>query len=154
MGVFFFDSSAIVKRYVSEPGSPRVVSLTDPGCGNRVYLARISSVEVLAAIARQARAGNIDMSDVADASRLFRHDLLHEYRIVEITSAVLDRAMDLVEAHPLRAYDAVQLASALDINRRRLTRGLPPIVLVSCDVALNDGAFREGLNVEDPTAHP
>jgi hypothetical protein len=39
--VYFFDSSAVVKRYVAELGSPWVIQILDPAQGNRVYLERV-----------------------------------------------------------------------------------------------------------------
>jgi predicted nucleic acid-binding protein len=50
---YFFDSSALVKRYATETGSAWVDSLTDPRVGNRVYVAAITHVEVVAAIAQE-----------------------------------------------------------------------------------------------------
>jgi uncharacterized protein len=53
--VYFFDSSAIVKRYLIETGTAWVGSITDLAAGNRVYLARVTLVEVISAITRKAR---------------------------------------------------------------------------------------------------
>lgn len=52
MTAYFFDSSAIVKRYLNEVGSSWVTSLADLAAGNDVYLARIAFVEVISAITR------------------------------------------------------------------------------------------------------
>jgi uncharacterized protein len=57
-------------------------------------------------------------------------------------------------AHGLRAYDAVQLAAALEVNRSHQTGGSGPVTLVSAADALNAAATAEGLTVEDPNAHP
>lgn len=46
--------------------------------------------------------------------------------------------------HRLRAYDAVQLAVALDVHRRQEIAGLGPVALVSADRDLNDAAIAEG----------
>ena len=53
MASYFLDSSALVKRYAAETGSAWVESLTDPRAGNRIYVAAIAHVEVVAAIARK-----------------------------------------------------------------------------------------------------
>lgn len=52
MAGFFCDSSAVVKRYVNEAGSNFVDSLADLKNGNVILLARITRVEIAAAIAR------------------------------------------------------------------------------------------------------
>jgi hypothetical protein len=63
--VFFCDSSAIVKRYVKEIGTPWVLSLVAPAAGNRIYVARITSVEVVSAVTRRQRGGNFTLNHVS-----------------------------------------------------------------------------------------
>ncbi len=58
MAAYFFDSSAIVKRYVSESGTQWVTDKLEPTAGNEVYAARISGAEVVSTIARRAREAN------------------------------------------------------------------------------------------------
>ena len=47
--------------------------------------------------------------------------------------------MRLANTHALRAYDAVQLAAALEINQKEQDAGFAPVTLISGDQALNDG---------------
>ena len=118
MAVYFFDSSAVVKRYVQESGTGWIQRLAHPRAGNLTYLARITAVEVCAAIARRRRAGTVPSSDAAAALARFRFDLAQEYLVLEITASLLAGAMRLADTHELRAYDAVQLAAALELNSR------------------------------------
>ena len=53
-------------------------------------------------------------------------------------------------AHALRAYDAVQLAAALEIRQQAQDAGFAPVTLISADQALNDAATAEGLAVSAP----
>jgi predicted nucleic acid-binding protein len=55
VSAYFFDSSAIVKRYVKEEGSAWVISTSDRASGAHVYLASITGVEVVAALARKRK---------------------------------------------------------------------------------------------------
>lgn len=48
MAIFFCDSSAVVNRYITETGSVWLEATIDPAQGNRVYVARITFVEVIA----------------------------------------------------------------------------------------------------------
>ena len=153
MAVYFCDSSAIVKCYVQEQGSVWMVTLLDATAGHHLYLARITGVEVIAAIRRRARRGDIAAPDAAAALAQFRQDFAGLYRIIEITPAFLTRAMALAETHALRGYDAVQLAAAVEVNIRGATLGLPVLTLVSADGELNVAAASEGLVVEDPSMH-
>ena len=55
MAHYFFDSSALVKRYVHEDGTAWVRRLTRRSAGRRIYLARITNVEVASAVARRRK---------------------------------------------------------------------------------------------------
>lgn len=153
MAVYFFDSSAIVKRYVRETGARWVSSVIDPAAGNEIYLARITGVEVVSALVRRGREGTMSERDMAAALTQFRKDFAGEYQALEMTASVMGRAMSLAEAHALRGYDAVQLAAALEVNNFCLAAGLPACAIVSADEALNIAATAEGLTVDNPNTH-
>jgi uncharacterized protein len=84
----------------------------------------------------------------------FRSDFGSAYLISELTPTLVDRAMDLAQAYSLRGYDAVQLATAVDVNAERREYGLPLLTLVSADTDLNQAATTEGLAVENPNDQP
>ncbi|MDT4896614.1 MAG: uncharacterized protein QOH25_1691 [Acidobacteriota bacterium] len=150
MPVYFFDSSAIVKRYVKETGTEWIIKLTDPAKLNRIYIASITGVEVVSAISRRARNGDISKAETFDATDQFTLDFYSQYRVLEITYTLINEAMVLAIRFPLRGYDAVQLAAALAINERRLLLSLPSLTLISADDALNAAAISEGLTVNNP----
>jgi len=151
---FFFDSSAIVKRYVSETGTNWVVQQTHPRQRNGIYLARTAGVEVVSAITRRHRSGTISAPVATQVLADFRFDFSTQYRLVGITPRLIQSAMRLVEAHGLRGYDAIQLAAALQAHSRLLARQRPALTLISADIALNAAAVIEGLPVDDPNNHP
>jgi uncharacterized protein len=132
VAVYVVDSSALVKRYI----------------------AGITGVEVVSALTRQARGGALAPTDAAQALTQFRHDFAHQYQTVDLTPLLIARAMALAETHALRGYDAVQCAVAVELHRARQARGMLVLTLVSADIALNTAAAAEGLQVEDPNAHP
>ena len=151
---YYLDSSALVKRYVSEAGSTWVSALFDPALDNEVFIAAITPVEIIAALTRRTRGGSMAPADATSACNLFRSDLRTSYQIVELTDRLITRAMRLAEAHALRGYDAVQLAAALEVNALCVQNGLLPITFVSADNDLNAVATREGLSVDNPNTHP
>jgi uncharacterized protein len=150
---YFVDSSALVKRYVQEIGTPWIRNLTHRSTGHEIYLVRITAVEVTAAVARRRRGKTISPSKATSLLSRFRKHLAGRYTVLELTSTLLDAAMKLANAHGLRAYDAVQLATALELNKQWLDAGLS-VVLASADQELNAAATAEGLAVEDPLLHP
>lgn len=57
MARFFFDSSALVKRYIIEKGTPRVLELVEGA--ERLAASHLALVEVTATIVRRRKAGDI-----------------------------------------------------------------------------------------------
>jgi uncharacterized protein len=150
VAAYFVDSSALVKRYVQERGTAWVRSLTHRRTGNQILLASITVVEVTAAVARRRAGKTITPAQASSFLSQFRKHVTGRYTILEITPGVLADAATLANRHVLRAYDAVQLGAALELNR--ISQG--GIVLASADHELNAAATAEGLAVEDPNSHP
>ena len=64
------------------------------------------------------------------------------------TSAVIEEAARLIDRHPLRAYDALQLAGCLVASE-----SMPePVTFVCADTRLCDAAASEGLTTLNPVA--
>lgn len=154
MAFYFMDSSALVKRYISETGSAWVLGLFDPIVNNEVFIAAITGVEIVAAITRRTRSGSISATDAAMVCNQFRNDWQTEYQIIEITESIIISGMTLAQTYGLRGYDAVQLAAGCAVNVLCIANSLPPMVFVSSDNELNVAASSEGLIVENPNMHP
>jgi uncharacterized protein len=80
-----------------------------------LIVTRITWVEILSALARRQREGSLDVSQVSQILQVFRDEFDTRFQIVELLPEVTQMAGQLVSRHPLRAYDAIQLASALCI---------------------------------------
>lgn len=154
MSAYFFDSSGLVKRYSKETGTAWVVDLFKPAGVARIYVARVTYVEVVSALARKARGGKISGSAETKAVGRLRRAFQGKFRSVEITKTLIDVAADSARRHKLRGYDAVQLAAALQVQRRRAALNLSPLIFVSADNDLNAAAAAENLAVENPNNYP
>ena len=152
MASYFFDSSAIAKRYLTELGSAWVRTIANPAAMHDIYLVRVTPVEVVSALVRQSPP--LPAVDLARNLIDFRHDYQNQYQMVAVNEAVVDRAMTLAETHRLRGYDAVQLAAALELLAVGASAGLPQLNFISADNQLNAAAGAEGLKVDNPTTHP
>jgi uncharacterized protein len=151
---YFFDSSALFKRYENEQGSSWVAATVDPTSGARIYVAAITGVEVIAAFARKVKGKHVSPLDAAAAVSRFHHDFANEYLIIGISDAVITRSMTLAEEHALRGYDAVQLGAALEVTGRRATLGVTtPLTIVTGDIELLNAAAAEGLLTDNPDVH-
>ena len=61
-------------------------------------------------------------------------------------------ARSVLERHPLRANDALQLASAMIANTAVVDAKLSPLLFLSSDDRLNAAAASEGLVVDNPNS--
>ena len=154
MSLYFLDSSALAKRYIAEVGSAWIRDLTNPLARNHLLIARITWVEVLSALARRQREGNMTPGEVAQVTQTFRYDLDMQYRVSELDQALAVAAGELVTRHPVRAYDAVQLAAALRIQAGLAQVTSPALTFLSADDRLLAIARAEGLLTDNPNDHP
>src|SRR5215475_3061831 len=133
MANYYADSSVLVKRHVPEAGSAWVKILTTPTTGNAIVTAHLSLIEPYSALNRRVRENFIDVPDykniTVDLSVIFSS----QYGIIPLIPIVMNTAKDLLERHPLRAYDAVQLASALYARNHLRATGHAGLIFLSAD---------------------
>jgi uncharacterized protein len=111
------DSSALVKRYVLETGTAWVRGITRHNPSTVIYIAHITAVEVTCAVARRRKGKTLTPPRASSILRRFRQHLAARYTIIEVTPDLIGDAMRLGNTHALRAYDAMQLAVALEVNQ-------------------------------------
>jgi len=150
MTVYYLDPSALVKHYVTEPGSAWVRALVDAE-GNVLATAEITIAEVSAALAVVARVGRISRRQRDEFWGKFKLDFLTHCPFLPTHRALINQAADLCQKHPLRGFDAVHLASGLQL-RDTLGRQ-QAVVYVTGDGTLAQAAQAEGLVVDDPFWH-
>lgn len=138
----------------NETGSDWFRALADPASGNVVITSRVSIIEVYSAFNRRVREASLSPADYAQLAADFASIYGAEYQIIELTVAVADRARVLLEHHVLRAYDAIQLASALITSEAFQAAGLSASIFVAADNRLLDVARAEGLAIDNPNVHP
>lgn len=156
MATFYLDSSAVVKLYVAEPGSQWVESLVtaradDGRPAHVVTLSKVGVVEVAAAVARRGREGSLDAERQAAILNAFLADCERRFFTLAVLDDQLRLAVALLRRQPLRGYDAVHLASALDLDRHLRDAGMPGLTFVAADSASRAAAQAEGLVVVDPS---
>lgn len=150
---YYFDSSALIKRYITEDGTDWVRTIVMRSAGHIIVLSRITTVEMVSALARRKREGSISSRQMRAIRHLIERHETREYSILGLTGVVAKLAEDLLNRHVLRAYDAVQLATALQANAQLSAARLSSLVFASADKRLLLAADNEGLPIEDPNAH-
>jgi predicted nucleic acid-binding protein len=134
--IHFLDSSVLAKRYLAEPGSDLVRRTLR---SSRLAAARITHAEVSAAIARAHRERGVTLAQRDALLDRFDEDFA-DLTVVELRATTISAVRSLVTKHPLRAYDAVQLACALALRRARIA-----LTFWTADGPLFAAATAEGL---------
>jgi predicted nucleic acid-binding protein len=106
----FFDSSALVKRYVDEAGTADVLAWCDRA--TELALSVIAIPELISAFRRLVREQRISESQYAGLKADFLADLADAI-ICDTSPQVVQRSIDAIEVVPLRGMDAVHIGAAL-----------------------------------------
>ena len=150
MTTYFVDTSAMVKRYVNEPGSAWVLSWIEQVTGNVIVVSELTIVEVVSALARRRRDKTLDADVVISVQNDFLAHMEDEYVVVVLESKIVTKARQLVVQYPLRTLDAVQLACAIDST----TLFDEPVIFICADLNLIRAAAAEGFATDNPNLHP
>jgi uncharacterized protein len=153
MAAYYLDASAIVKRYLRESGSRWVTDLWNRTPEATLLSAELVDVEVVCALSRAERAGRIGLSRRNKSAALYLLDAQQVLDHISLTAEILRLAHRLALRYPLRAYDAVHLAAALQLAEQLSRMSLPAPAFVSADGNLLAAARAEGLIAEDPNEH-
>ena len=153
MTIYYLDASAIAKRYLQESGSLWVTALWTRAGEISLFSAALVNVEVVCALSRAQREERIGMRRRNESAAMFALEAQQNLESIAVSDAILQSAHRLALRHPLRAYDAIHLATALELAERMLWAGLPAPIFVSADGNLLVAARAEGLVVENPNEH-
>jgi predicted nucleic acid-binding protein len=149
LGLYYLDTSALVKLYIREPGTERILRLASRQVDNRMAILSLTAVEFRSAIRKRERSGDIDRTGAARTIAKFEHHLEARFLRQTLNESVVDAALGLIDRYPLRAYDALQLAGCLTL--KSVAGGDDP-VFVCADQTLLVAAQSEGLSTIDPAA--
>lgn len=147
---FFLDANAVLKRYVSEPGSDavaRVFRAADAGRATLQY-SLWTVGECLGVLDRLDRQGRLPKGGLAqgrralfgEAARLARLGVLF---VAPVRASLVRRSWDLLLKHHVYQADAIQIATALETRSD---------VVLTSDAQVALAAVAEGLRVLDPEA--
>jgi predicted nucleic acid-binding protein len=142
--IHYLDASAWVKRYAREAGSEWLANLFEGWV--TFTCASLGFIEVLAALHRRRKGGDLQEPDFDAALRAFQEDR-RRFIEVQLTSEVMEVADEVVRRFGLRGADTVHLASALVVRRRFEGE---TVTVVTSDCELNAAAQAAGFIVLDP----
>ena len=136
----YFDTSALVKRYVDEPGRREVLQLLRR---NECVTSAVLPVELRSGLRRRVAEGSIDAARLPAILKHVAADRPY-WTLVEVGTDVLAGAETLVAAHPIRTLDAIHVASA-QLFAARVS--MPGLTFVSADKRQTETAVAVGLVV-------
>ena len=106
----FFDSSAFVKRYVSEAGTDAVLEWCDRA--TEIGLSAIALPEIISAFCRLKRENRITGDQYLQLKSTLFQDV-EDIALCDLTPKVIQNAVLGLEAHVLRGMDAIHVGCAL-----------------------------------------
>ncbi len=148
MASVYLDTSALLTLYIAEKGTERVIEAAEGAADGRIVILVLTPLEARSAIRRREREGDIAAADVNRVLRQIEDDCSTLFLTQPLSSPVIEEAARLIDRHPLRAYDALQLAGCLVV-----CEGMPePVTFVCADARLREAATNEGLTTLNPLA--
>ena len=116
MVVFYFDTSAIIKRYRIEKGTAIVDEiLGNPFSQDIFYTSFLTILEVTSSITRLKRSSQLTDYLAREIFSRFRQDIHEHFRILPLDNETATNAISLVEQYGLRSADAIHMATAIYI---------------------------------------
>jgi predicted nucleic acid-binding protein len=138
--VKFWDASAVVPLVASEKATGACRSVLAEDTDIVVWF--LTPVEVISALTRRLREKSIKPIELSRAKQQLAA-LEKAWSEVISVERVRERARRLLEIHPLRAADSLQLGAAL-LTSEETPQGFP---FVTLDRRLGDAAEKEGFHV-------
>lgn len=136
--ILYLDTSAMVKLYVTEKDSSEVRKRLRRA--DHAATSRVAYPEARSALARRCREGALTSHGLRRAVSALDRDM-DSFVIIELNEGVARRSGELAERHALRGFDAIHLASALELGH--LTSSSP--VFMTFDEPQAMAAASEGL---------
>lgn len=151
MNSFYWDASALAKRYAPELGTSLVNHLFTYVVLDRMMCLVISTGEVMSILVRRKNNNRINADDFSQALENFRAEVIDSaaFQLASIEDALVLASHPLIEQHSLNATDALVLRSALDAAAMVWPAG-HDTVLIASDHRLLRAAQAEGLQTFNP----
>jgi predicted nucleic acid-binding protein len=147
----FLDTSALLKYFVEERGSPEIAQVVGSSCS--LWVSELATVEGVSVLAKTVRVPGRSRLSVEDFRKLSRALALFfvsgRCEIIPLDDSIFESARSLLSGwgltHSLGTLDALQLASAL---RAAETAG--KLEFYSSDTKLLNAAQAQGFAVQNP----
>lgn len=142
--IYFIDTSALAKKYLAETESEKLLSLLKDI--SYLFVSALTELEIISTIQIAKKTRRLDSPGYRKASLMAERDFSGELiTLIDINQPILTTAKKLAKLRQLKAPDAIQLATVLELNNLSSAS----IPFVCCDHFLLEGAKLEGLKTID-----
>ena len=155
--MLYLDSSVLIKHYQKEEGSEALEQKlqAERESSRTIFTSVLTYAEIHAIIARRKRENLLSTKEANELQDRFDVDWTFELTPVELAVGVLGFVRTIVNGHPLRGADAVQLASALWLRDAARLRAGPgkydeQVEFSSSDRQLRIAAEKFSLQIFNP----
>ena len=149
---FYFDASALAKRYTDEVGSDKIDFFFDNVPLERLSCLTLGAIEVFWICVRKRNDNRITSHQFERATTHLRHEVINNqsgFKTISVPDSLVWDSIRLIERYSLNSVDAMVLRSALD-TATELRSTDDKLVLVASDQRLLRAAHAEGLQIFNP----
>jgi len=139
--ILFFDTSALIKRYISERGSDKVDDLFN--MATQIFVSAITKTESFSTLRRLRSENNLSRKEY-NAIKINIEEDFQYFVVIPFIYEIESSAIKLIEQHQLKSLDSIQLSTAIYCKS---------IIdnLVAADTRLLKSAKAEKLKTINPT---
>jgi len=147
---FFFDTSAIVKRYHQELGSEIVDGIFESILKKRskAIISTLSVLEFTSALRRKVQTKEINWTQLRDCIGSFLNEVYKNFRVERVDEGLFADSLEYILKYGLSTLDSLHLVSS--IRASEVVAEKSKIVFISSDEELCKAAEKEGFNVINP----
>ena len=137
----FFDSSALLKRYLNEKGTNEVKKLFEEA--DKVFVSAITQIECASSLKRLLSTSYINKTEYEQLNIEMSIDFPF-FETISFDEDTKHAALKVVDKYPMKALDTIQLATLICVANQIES-------FVVCDQKLKKYALKEGFKIIDPT---
>ena len=152
MSFYYFDSSALVKRYLPEAGTKWIEQVFDLASGHILITSQLTLAEIAAVLGAKSRApGGLSIRRRERLLGRLLEDTNDLFMLIPVHRQIIMQAVQLSQVYRLRGYDSVQLASALAARQILIEQfNESDLTLLASDQDLLDAGPKAGVQTVDP----
>ncbi len=141
---YYFDTSALIKRYIDEEGSDSVERLFEQA--ESISVSFITKIECVSTLRRLFLEGLLDQNNYTALKAEIVEDFDY-FTVIDNKDSIQKLCIHLIDKHQLKTLDSIQLACAIEIKNQL-------DLFVVSDKKLKEKCEFEQFKVLDPTNSP